>query len=924
MNAVEIEEEVSSLATQPFDANTFSYDFLSAFGIKSTTIKKLRTGISNKSDLGGILLRNNIHISVCAVGKVNTSIFALKESLATKKNKVKYVLATDGKELQAEDLNTGDFISCEYSNFPDHFGFFLSLAGISSVKQINENAFDVRATGRLNKLYVELLKENPDWGASERREEMNHFMARIIFCFFAEDTDIFGPEISFTKTIEQMSEKDSSNTSEIISEVFRSMNIPKDSRQEALIPRWADVFPYVNGGLFSGSFEVPFFSKIARSYLIHIGNLDWKKINPDIFGSMIQVIADEEERGFLGMHYTSLPNILKVLNPLFLDDLRSQLQSSGDNDRKLINLRKRISKIRVFDPACGSGNFLVIAYKEMRNIEDEVNRRRNEIGRKSDIPLTNFRGIEIRNFSTEIARLALIIAEYQCNVLYLGQKEALVEFLPLEANNWITCGNALRLNWSTLCPNKGRDSQKLGDNLFDISDDRGDISFKNDGGETYICGNPPYVGLSSQTDDQKADLKALFEGRSKYLKSFDYVMGWFFKANEYIQNNDSKVAFVSTNSICQGQLVPMFWPLILKNDIKIFFAYTSFKWSNLAAKNAGVTVVILGLSKELRRKYQLFGIGKDGKTLEKLVENINPYLVPAKDIYIEPIAKNPTDRPSMIYGNKATDGGNLIVSQEEARRMVREEPLVEYFLKPYFGSAEFINNTSRVCIWVDDNERIEANQLSCLNDRFNSVAKFRSLSKAKETRQAAEFGYRFRQIQGRPGETAIIIPRVSSEMRAYIPVGLLSKGAIISDSAFAIYEPQLWAFAILSSRLHMTWVSVVCGKLETRLRYSNTLGWNTFPLPFLTEKNKIELSRCSENILLARENYFPTSISQLYDVNQMPDDLLNAHKQNDEVLERIYIGRCFKNDTERLEKLFQLYVKSNSLKYSKNNIKDKF
>ena len=452
MNAVEIEEEVSNLAKQPFDANNFPYDFLSAFGIKSTTIKKLRTGVANKSDIGGVLLRNNIHISACDVSETNKTICALKESAATKKAKAKYVLATDGEELQAEDLNTGEIIVCNYSDFPDHFGFFLSLAGISSVKQINENAFDIRATGRLNKLYVELIKDNPDWGKKEKKEKMNHFMARIIFCFFAEDTDIFGPEISFTKTIEQMSQRDSSNTNEIISEIFKAMNISKENRKDALIPRWAGVFPYINGRLFSDSVEVPFFSKIARSYLIHIGNLDWKMINPDIFGSMIQVIADEEERGFLGMHYTSLPNILKLLNPLFMDALRSQLQSAGNNERKLFNLRKRISKIRVFDPACGSGNFLVIAYKEMRKIEDEINRRRNELGRKSDIPLTNFRGIEIRKFSTEIARLALIIAEYQSDVLYLGQKEALAEFLPLEAKNWITCGNALRLDWKSLCP----------------------------------------------------------------------------------------------------------------------------------------------------------------------------------------------------------------------------------------------------------------------------------------------------------------------------------------------------------------------------------------------------------------------------------------------------------------------------------------
>ena len=301
-------------------------------------------------------------------GGTSTAFEALQKSPATAKQKAKFTLATDGVDFQAEDLATGETVSCAFKDFPEHFGFFLSLAGISTVKQIRENSFDIRATSRLNKLYIELLTQNPEWGSEERRHDLNHFMARLIFCFFAEDTNIFANSNLFTSTIEQMSERDASNTHEIIGEIFKAMNTHKDKRIEANVKRWADPFPYVNGGLFSGSVDVPVFSKIARSYLLHVGSLDWQQINPDIFGSMIQAVADDEERGSLGMHYTSVPNILKVLNPLFLDDLREQLEDAGDNARKLLNLRKRLSKIRVFDPACGSGNFLVIAYKEMRKI----------------------------------------------------------------------------------------------------------------------------------------------------------------------------------------------------------------------------------------------------------------------------------------------------------------------------------------------------------------------------------------------------------------------------------------------------------------------------------------------------------------------------------------------------------------------------
>ena len=452
MNAIEIEEAISELANEEFDAEEFPFQFLEAFGNKATTINRLRSGNTNKSDVdGAVLQRSNIHLSVVPVGEVGSALKALRESPQTEKQKAQFILATDGEDLEAENLSSGETVACTYKDFPNHFGFFLPLTGISYVREIRENPIDIQATGRLNRLYVELLKENPDWDTDKRREDMNQFMARLIFCLFAEDTNIFKADNLFTSTIEQMSDSRSGNITEVISELFRAMDISYNDRPAAKLRSWAEAFPYVNGGLFAGNREVPKFTRIARSFLLHAGNLNWKEINPDIFGSMIQAVADDEERGALGMHYTSVPNILKVLNPLFLDDLREKLEEAGNNARKLLNLRKRISKIRVFDPACGSGNFLVIAYKEMRAIEFEINQRRDETHLKSEMPLTNFRGIEIREFPAEVARLALIIAEYQCDERYLGQKQALAEFLPLESQNWIICGNALRLDWLAIC-----------------------------------------------------------------------------------------------------------------------------------------------------------------------------------------------------------------------------------------------------------------------------------------------------------------------------------------------------------------------------------------------------------------------------------------------------------------------------------------
>jgi hypothetical protein len=546
MNAVEIEEAISALAESPFDAQEFPFAFLQAFGNKETTLKRLRKGASNKSDLGGVLQTNNIHIAVANPGEVTKTLTALKTSPATSRAKAKFVLATDGETFEAEDLTSGEPVACAYGDFPNHFGFFLPLAGITTVRQISENAFDIRATSRLNRLYVELLKDNPEWGTAERRPDMNHFMARLIFCFFAEDTDIFNGIGLFTATIEQMSARDSSNTHEVIGALFRAMGMRDPDRSAAGVPRWVDQFPYVNGGLFSGKMDVPRFSKIARSYLLHIGNLDWTKINPDIFGSMIQAVAEDEERGALGMHYTSVPNILKVLNPLFLNDLRMRLEEAADNPRMLLNLRKRMSRIRVFDPACGSGNFLVIAYKQMREIEAEINKRRGEPDRRSDIPLTNFRGIELRDFPAEVARLALIIAEYQCDVLYRGQKEALRDFLPLDAENWITCGNALRLDWLSICPPTGTGVKHQADDLFHTPLDQAQIDFENEGGETYICGNPPYVGSSKQSKEQKSDIKNLFDSRRVKYKNLDYISCWFWLASMFCRIVRGGAAFVTT------------------------------------------------------------------------------------------------------------------------------------------------------------------------------------------------------------------------------------------------------------------------------------------------------------------------------------------------------------------------------------------
>jgi len=923
MNAVEIEQAISDLALQPFDAVEFPFAFLAAFGNKDTALKRLRTGNSNKSDVpGGVLQSNSVHIAVCEVGTVGASLKTLRASPATSKAKAKFILATDGQTFEAEELSGGETIACAYPDFPDHFGFFLPLAGISTIKEIKDNPVDVRATGRLNKLYVELLRENPEWATDARRVDMNHFMARLVFCFFAEDTDIFNGEGLFTHTVEQMSERDGVNTHEVLQAIFRAMNIKPAERvnAEPRLANWANGFPYVNGGLFSGSTDVPRFTRMARTYLLHTGGLNWKQINPDIFGSMIQAVADDEERGALGMHYTSVPNILKVLNPLFLDDLRAQLAEAGDNKTKLLNLRKRMAHIRVFDPACGSGNFLVIAYKQMREIENTLNERRGERKRQSDIPLTNFRGIELRDFPAEIARLALIIAEFQCDVLYRGQKDALAEVLPLDAQNWIVCGNALRLDWLSICPPTGTGVKLVADDLFGTPLMQAEIDFTNEGGETYICGNPPYKGAREQLAEQKEDLRRIFERSVKDWKSLDYVAGWFMKAVEYGMKTNTVAGFVSTNSICQGQSVPILWPYILESGYEIAFAHTSFKWENLASHNAGVTVAIVGISNQPARAKKLFSMTDDGSSIVKEVDYINAYLVAGANVIVVKRSRAVQGLAEMNYGNYPGDGNYLTLDSDERVSLEARRPDLKRIIRPAYGAQEFIKGLSRFCLWIDDDVLDLALSEPVVSKRIEAVRATRLASRDSSLNKLAIRSHQYRD-RNVASEHLILVPTVSSERREYIPTDLKRAEAVTTNQAFALYDAPLWNMALIASRLHLVWIGTVCGKLETRYRYSNTLGWNTFPVPLLTEQNKTDLTACAEAILLAREAHFPATIADLYDPDTMPENLRRAHERNDEVLERIYIGRRFKNDTERLEKLFELYTKMTAAAKTKPALK---
>jgi hypothetical protein len=911
MNAVEIEEALPVLVASEFDRDLFPYKFLSAFGNSDTTIARLRNGKANKSDLtGGVLQRSNIHILVCESGGILDAMDSLRASEESKKAKVKFLLATDGEDVLAENCSDSDLLACAFEDLGAHFGFFLSLAGITPVEKIKNNPVDIKATGRLNKLYVELLRYNETMASSDDTESMNHFMACLIFCFFAEDTEIFPGQNLFTRTVSTMSDSRSGNTGEILKIIFTALGSSYEKRDELGLPIWVNEFPYVNGGLFNNISEIPKFNRIARSYLLHAGELDWKTISPDIFGSMIQAITDPQEREGLGMHYTSVPNILKVLNPLFLDNLVQLFEQAKKSPRKLLALKDRLSRVIVFDPACGAGNFLVVAYKKLREIENQINILRGETHLRSVIKLQNFRGIELKQFPAEISRLSLIIAEFQCDVLYLGQKDAIKEFLPLDQDNWIVCANALRTDWLKVCaPNN--DSNRFSRTTSNTSDR---ISIEKEFNEVFLCSNPPYLGSTWQSQQQKDDLKGVFTHYHNDWKILDYVAGWVVKCAEYTAATGATCALVSTNSICQGQQVPKLWPFIKKIGVEIVFAHESFTWSNLAAYKAGVTVVILGLGIKTSGAKYLYSSASDGTESKTEVSNINSYLVSGPDINLEkslePLNKlNPMER-----GSKPADGGSLLLDFCEAENLRKTDPeMAGRFIRRFVGSDEVINGKLRYCLWISDEDADVAAAHKEINDRLVLVKKMREASAKKQTNRSAATPHKFAEIRHRESKFSFAVPIVSSENRDYLPFAPVPDGTIISDRNFALYDPPLWNIAILSSRLHLIWIATVCVRLRTDFSYSNTLGWNTFPLPILTKKNMEDLAISATNILLARETLFPMTLSEMYSRSNMPELLRNAHEANDEVLERIYCGRRMRNDSERLSMLFEAFEETTRL-----------
>ncbi|GBQ94859.1 class I SAM-dependent DNA methyltransferase [Gluconobacter cerinus] len=886
MNPTEIYDALSQIAEASFDAEEFPFSFAEATDASQAAISKLRNGSTNKSDLpGGVLFGRRFHYAPATTGKSDTTLEQLRASKKTKSSKPAILLATDGEMIAAEHTASGETLHCAFKELGDQFGFFLPAAGKERYRAVEENPVDVKATGKLAKLYDALIRANPDWGTDARRHEMNQLMMRLIFCMFAEDVGIF-PEQQFSRLIFTYAGDKGEEAHKAIIAAFRAMNLPTHERTG--LPAWTGELDYVNGGLFAGTIDAPKFDTIAFRYLREACGLDWGKINPDIFGSMIQSVADPKQRSELGMHYTSVPNIMKVIGPLFLDDLDAEIHKGWDRARALQQTLGRMSHIRVFDPACGSGNFLVVSYRELRARETRIMQRleeldgRNAMGTSemfSRIKIDHFYGIEISDFAAETAKLALFIAEYQANASFKAIFGRCPAALPLRDAARIHRGNALEIEWEAVCPPPNNDE------------------------EIFIAGNPPFVGSNFQTSEQKSDRSELFKSDFKSYKNLDYVASWFYLATLYAEAFcRTNFAFVSTNSITQGRQVPSFWPRILENQ-KIRFAHTSFQWRNNASSNAAVICVIIGLCPKYISGAKLF----DGKVISD-VSSISPYLIPIPPVYVEGSGKSIFGLPRMDYGSKPADGGNLILSTEERDEIVQLYPDSNRFIRKYLGSQEVVRGQVRYCMWIKDQEASDAYQYPPFQKRIDAVRQFRTESSNPVTRPTAATPYKFWFTGPETKTHAILVPRVTSERRPYLPVERVGADVISSDLNQVLYDAPEWCIALIASRLHLVWIATVCGKLKSDFRYSNTLGWNTFPVPKFTDEQLEALSASARRILKCRYSHYPKTIADLYDPDKMPDDLRAVHKENDDLLESMYIGRPFRNDTERLETLFKLYA----------------
>ena len=903
----EIEERLMVFCDYDIPADEVGYELLYSFGKSERDIERYKEGKGILKTFDGLLIKGLLCYRAAKTRYMTDCLERLKCDQMVIKAAPKIVAVSNGKSIIAYDMREKDTYENTLERLHCDFAFFYPLMDVERVHYVDENPADVKAAEKLAKLHDELRAYN-DFDSDSDLHDLNIFITRLLFCFFAEDTGIF-EEGLFTSSIIRYTKEDGSDLADYLDESFNVMDLAHRRRDTLSMVKQ---FPYVNGGLFSKHIQIPRMGAKARRIIIECGELNWKDINPDIFGSMIQAVVNPEVRATQGMHYTSVPNIMKVINPLFLDELRGEynkMKERFDKVEQLWNLRgikqkeynaecksiirdgnnllKRMSVMKFFDPACGSGNFLIITYKSLRWLEMDILKLQKQCQGEggqmfvdnSVIRLDQFYGIELLDFPHEVAMLSLWLAEHQMNTKLNEEFGVNTKALPLKNITQIVCGNACRLDWNVVCPHTKDE-------------------------EVFVFGNPPYLGSRRQDSGQKKDMELVFK---EDYGELDYIACWFMLGARYINSSKAKYAFVSTNSICQGLQVALLWKRILNNNVNINFAYKSFKWTNNAKYNAGVTCVIVGVCCDAKQKRYIYD-----KEQFREVTNISPLLMDGPTIFvstqIRPLNKNV---PQMNFGNMPADGGQLILTDEEKGYLVSQDERLSDYCLPLIGADDFINGRRRWCIWLYDKDKDVYMQIPEIKRRVNNVVEIRKKSSRPNL---AEIPHLFAQITQPLGNNLIVVPSTSSENRKYIPIGYVDKNNIVANSCMVIGTNDMSLFGILTSAMHMVWVKTVGGRLKTDYRYSAQLCYNTFPFPKISAAKKKEIADAAEDILVTREFHVGKTLAELYDPEKMPQDLLEVHEKLDDIVESCYPGYPFANDEARLECLFRMYEKMTSKK----------
>ena len=901
--AITFSKEWTGAKSEQAEKQTFWNEFFDVFGIRRRTVATFEEPVKKLSgdygyiDLfwpGTVLVE---HKSLGGdLGKAESQAFRYIRDLASQGRTdeiPRYVIVSDFARIALHDLEpedqrelplfdsrrvkTSEFALADFHKHIHEFGF---IPGYKQHRFEEQDPINIKAVEIMGRLHDALQAG----GYSGHRLE--RFLVRILFCLFAEDTGIFERE-SFRLYILNRTVDDGSDLGLHLARLFDVLNTPEENRQKNLDELLA-AFRYVNGALFAESLGFADFNRDMRNALLACTRFDWSRISPAIFGSLFQAVMEPKQRRQIGGHYTNERDILKVIRSLFLDDLRAEFERAKKSKTELGRLHKKIANLRFLDPACGCGNFLVITYRELRLLETEVLKllypsiqKELNIQGLSLVDVDAFYGIEISEWPALIAEVAMWLMDHQMNIRL---SEAFGQYfvrLPLKKSPTIVCGNALRLDWKKVLP-----SARC----------------------SYILGNPPFVGQSFQTSEQKAD-QNLVLSKINARGVLDYVCNWYVKAAEYLQGTRVVAGLVSTNSITQGEQAGILWnELFGRYGIKICFAHRTFAWASEARGKAHVHVVIIGFAAFNTANKRIYDYDAGGEQVAvTIVRNISPYLIEGADRAVTNRSGPLSDIPKMCWGNKPTDGGHFLLSPQEKTKLLEIEPAAQKFVRPYMGGFDFINGEQRFCLWLSDADASEIRKLPIVMARVEQVREFRANSRAESTRRYAKFPMLFRQI-AQPNSDYLAVPEVSSENRPYIPIAFISKDVICSNTLQFVPDAKLYHFGILTSAMHMAWVKQICGRLKSDYRYSNSLVYNNFPWPESPSfKHRSDVETAAQSVLDARQKFPKATLADLYDPLAMPPALVKAHADLDRAVELCYRPQPFQNDRQRVEYLFGLY-----------------